>query len=216
MTTPSPCIPTVSLASAAALSGLSVRTWQRRIEDGQVARLTDAAGRPHIALSILRSTATLIRHWDERDIAVLLRADQGDALAQAETGACFALMALQLQLQLQLQSQQIASDTPPLAQAPSSRTYPHGNGQPSAQDAARIALFFLSKAADQGDTDAMHWIGLLHANALGASAASSYEVQALMWLSKAAAQGHAIACQQMQAMLMTLKDGIASNLPPTC
>lgn len=194
MTLTPPCVPSVSLACAAVLSGLSVRTWQRRIEDGQVARCADATGRPHIALGALRVTSTLLRDCNEEDVALLLHADQGAVLAQAEIGACFALRALQLQ-------QGASAITPP---------------SPSPQEAARVAFFFLGKAADQGDTDAMHWLGLLHAHALGTTASGPYEVQALMWLSKAAAQGHAIARQQMQALLTTLERGIGAgiDLPP--
>lgn len=167
-----PCVPTVSLATAAALSGLSVRTWQRRIEDGQVPRMTDAAGRPQIALTALRTTDPT-RDWGADDVHMLLRADQGEALAQAETGAHFALCALQ--------------------------------ASAGTQDAAaRIALFFLGKAADQGDTEAMYWLSLLHAHALG-GAATGYEAQALMWLTKAAAQGHVIAQQHIHVMLTELR-----------
>ncbi|MDE2416128.1 MAG: hypothetical protein KGM60_15360 [Comamonadaceae bacterium] len=57
----------------------------------------------------------------------------------------------------------------------------------------------MTRAADQGEADAMHWLGLLHAAGLGE--AGGGDAMALMWLAKAAAHGHAIAAQQVAALL---------------
>ncbi|MCZ2088729.1 MAG: hypothetical protein LC129_04445 [Burkholderiales bacterium] len=82
----------ISLATAAVLTGRSMRTWQRRIEEGAVPRLGDGRGalvpfaavRPALALDLT-----------DEDVELLVRADQGDAAAQADVGARFALAALQ-------------------------------------------------------------------------------------------------------------------------
>ena len=82
----------ISLSTAAALTGRSTRTWQRRIEDGLVPRLSDASGRTLVPFDAVRPALT--GSWDEEDIEILLRADRGDAAAQADMGAKFALAAL--------------------------------------------------------------------------------------------------------------------------
>ena len=81
----------VSLNTAAVLTGRSMRTWQRRIEEGLVPRLGDGRGalvpfaavRPALAVAL-----------SDDDVRMLVRADQGDAAAQADVGALFALAAL--------------------------------------------------------------------------------------------------------------------------
>lgn len=70
-----------------------MRTWQRRIEDGQVPRLGDASGRTLVPLHAVRPA--LVGQWDGEDIQTLLRADRGEATAQADMRARFALAALQ-------------------------------------------------------------------------------------------------------------------------
>lgn len=49
----------------------------------------------------------------------------------------------------------------------------------------------------------MHWLGLLHAAGLG-EAGTDNDAQALMWIAKAAEHGHAIAQQQLNALLASL------------
>ena len=49
----------------------------------------------------------------------------------------------------------------------------------------------------------MHWLGLLHAAGLGETGANN-NAQALMWIAKAAEHGHAIAQQQINALLGAL------------
>ena len=81
----------IGLNTAAVLTGRSTRTWQRRIEEGQVPRLGDGRGalvpfaavQPALGLSLT-----------DEDVRMLVRADQGDAAAQADVGAVFALAAL--------------------------------------------------------------------------------------------------------------------------
>ena len=110
---------------------------------------------------------------DEAEVELLVRADQGDARAQAEVGALFALAALR----------------DAKAAAPSNL----GGGS------AMPALHFLTRAAEQGEADAMHWLGLLHAAGLGES--GDGDALALMWVARAAAHGHAIAARQLAGLL---------------
>ena len=130
--------------------------------------------------------------WSAQDVQTLVRADQGEALAQAQMGSQFALLALR----------GAATATPP---APG-------------HDAGRIAHYFLERAAEQAQADAMHWLGLLYAAGLGptgdasdADADTSNNAMALMWIAKAAAHGHAIARQQLAALLPNVPN--LPNLP---
>ena len=157
--------------TAAALTGRSVRTWQRRIEEGLVPRLGDERGRALVAWDAVRPALAL--RLDEAEVELLVRADQGDARAQAEVGALFALAALR----------------DAKAAAPSNL----GGGS------AMPALHFLTRAAEQGEADAMHWLGLLHAAGLGES--GDGDALALMWVARAAAHGHAIAARQLAGLL---------------
>jgi len=160
-----PTAPCISLNTAAVLTGRSIRTWQRRIEEGQVPRLGDERGRALVAVDAVRPALAL--QLGKQEVGLLVRADQGEAAAQAEVGALFALAALRN-----------------AAAAPA-------NMGP--------ALYFLTRSAEQGEADAMHWLGLLHAAGLGD--AGGGDAQALMWVAKAAAHGHAIAAQQVAALL---------------
>ncbi len=60
------------------------------------------------------------------------------------------------------------------------------------------ALYWLQQAAQQGQADAMHWLGL---DAAQQGSAPSNHHQALAWLAQAAAHGHVIAQQQVQTLL---------------
>lgn len=82
----------ISINTAAALTGRSLRTWQRRVEEGLVERLSDASGRTLVPLAAVRPA--LPGPWSAQDLDTLLRADQGDAAALADMGARFALAAL--------------------------------------------------------------------------------------------------------------------------
>lgn len=59
-------------------------------------------------------------------------------------------------------------------------------------------LHFLTQAAEQGETDAMHWLGLLHAAGLCEGDA---DAMALMWIARAAAHGHVIAQRQLASLM---------------
>lgn len=166
--TPSPpAVPAaISLDAAVALTGRSRRTWWRRIEEGSVAKLTpDARGRTLLRFDEVRPSIGLV--LDEGEVAAILRADGGDALAQAEVGALFAAAAL---------------------------------AGPVDQPAGRedsTAVHWLQLAASQGEADAMHWLGILHAAGRGGE---NHEHLAVMWIAKAAAHGHAVAREQMEAL----------------
>lgn len=85
--------PAISLEAAVALTGRSRRTWWRRIEEGAVAKLApDARGRALLVFDEVRPAIGLA--LDDEDMAAILRADGGDAQAQAQVGALFALAAL--------------------------------------------------------------------------------------------------------------------------
>ena len=60
------------------------------------------------------------------------------------------------------------------------------------------ALYFLLQAAEQGEADAMHWLGLLHAAGL---CKGDGQAMALMWIVKAAAHGHVIAQRQLAGLM---------------
>ena len=165
---PAPCI---SLNTAAVLTGRSIRTWQRRIEEGLVPRLGDERGRALVAFDAVRPALAVELAAAEVDL--LVRADQGDAQAQAEVGALFALAALD----------------EAKAAAPAH----------TAGGSAIPALHFLTRAAEQGQADAMHWLGLLHAAGLGEP--GDGKALALMWIAKAAAHGHVIAARQLAGLL---------------
>lgn len=81
----------ISLNTAAILTGRSLRTWQRRIEEGLVPRLGD--GRALVPFDAVVPELPL--PLAPEDVDMLVRADQGDAGAQADIGALFALAALQ-------------------------------------------------------------------------------------------------------------------------
>ncbi|WP_416400622.1 hypothetical protein [Alicycliphilus denitrificans] len=166
-----PTTPCISLNTAAVLTGRSIRTWQRRIEEGLVPRLGDERGRALVAFDAVRPALAV--EFGEQEVGMLVRADQGDAAAQAEVGALFALAALRD------------------AQAGAPASLGGGNIIP--------AFYFLTRSAEQGEADAMHWLGLLHAAGLGDS--GDGDALALMWVAKAAAHGHAIAAQQVAALL---------------
>lgn len=81
---------TLSLDAAVALTGISRSTLWRRVTDGSVGKgEKDARGRATLALvdvlALLREGGGLTLRT--QDVAVLLRADAGDAEAQADVGA---------------------------------------------------------------------------------------------------------------------------------
>lgn len=156
----------ISLNTAAVLTGRTVRTWQRRIEEGLVPRAGDERGRAMVAFDAVRPALTVA--LDAQEIQLLVRADQGDGAAQAEVGALFALAALR---------------------AP---------GKPGGGGCVIPALHFLARAAEQGEADAMHWLGQLHAAGLGEG---NGRALALMWIAKAAAHGHVIAQGQLEGLM---------------
>lgn len=164
---------TISLDASVAITGISRSTLWRRVTDGTIGRGDkDERSRAMLALGDVLGLVDL--KLSAEDIALLLQADQGKAGAQAELGALFALAALRE------------------AQAAKPVTA-RGGGS------AVPALYFLTRAADQGEADAMHWLGLLHAAGLGDAA--ERDAQALMWVARAAAHGHAIAARQVAALL---------------
>lgn len=59
------------------------------------------------------------------------------------------------------------------------------------------ALYWLKLAADQNYADAMHWLGRCYIDGNGVARDDNLGI---MWLSKAAAHGHAISREQMQTM----------------
>ena len=85
-------IHSISLNTAAVLTGRSIRTWQRRIEEGLVPRLNDARERALVPFDAVQPALAVA--LSDEDVQTLVRADQGNVTAQAEIGALFALAAL--------------------------------------------------------------------------------------------------------------------------
>lgn len=66
------------------------------------------------------------------------------------------------------------------------------------------ALYWLHKAAEQNQADALQWLGVACAAGRGGGDASDTqrnESMALMWIARAAALGQSVARQQVQALL---------------
>lgn len=66
-----------------------------------------------------------------------------------------------------------------------------------AHDKPKSAVYWLEQAAKQNCLDAMHWLGLCHLSGVGLAQDDNL---AVMWIAKAAAQGHAVAKTQMEAL----------------
>jgi TPR repeat protein len=60
------------------------------------------------------------------------------------------------------------------------------------------AIYWIDQAARQGCADAMQWLGVAHATGQGVE---RNEYLALMWIAKAASQGHVIARAQADGLL---------------
>ncbi len=123
----------ISLDAVIAMTDISRRTWWRRIEKGNVTKLpADARGRTMLVFEEIRSSIAL--QLGDDDVEMLILADGGDALAQAEAGAMFALV--------NQNAKKMAS--------------------PLADSFYKTALYWLELAAAQEQADAMHWLSILH------------------------------------------------------
>lgn len=162
----------ISLNTAAILTGRSMRTGSAASRKGwcrawvRRGALVPLAVRPALAVDL-----------SDEDVQMLVRADQGDAAAQADAGALFALAALQ-----------------------------EAKGRPAAPlnggGSIMAAMHFLTQAAGQGEADAMQWLG--HA-ARRRPVRGDGQALALMWVAKAAAHGHVIAQRQLAGLLMPVR-----------
>lgn len=164
---------TISLDAAVAITGISRSTLWRRVTDGSIGKGgKDARNRALLALAdVLPLAGAAGVALDAEDVQMLVRADRGDAAAQADVGALFALATLDAR----------------------------NGGKPRGGGGSFIpAMYFLTQAAEQGQADAMHWLGMLHAAGLGEGDGPAL---ALMWIAKAAAHGHVIARQQLEGLL---------------
>jgi hypothetical protein len=65
-------------------------------------------------------------------------------------------------------------------------------------DRPAAAIYWIEQAARQGCADAMQWLGVAHATGHGVE---RNEYLALMWIARAAAQGHVIARAQADGLL---------------
>ena len=65
------------------------------------------------------------------------------------------------------------------------------------QEQYKFALHYFHLAADQNHADAMHYLSTLYAKGLGVERCAD---TALVWLTKAASQGHMIARAQLTAI----------------
>ena len=79
---------TLSLDASVAITGISRRTLWRRVTDGTIGRCdTDGRSRAMLALGDVLGLVDVALNAEDR--AMLLRADAGDAEAQADMGALF-------------------------------------------------------------------------------------------------------------------------------
>lgn len=164
---PQPLI--ISLEAAIAMSNCSRRTWWRRIEKGSASKLpADTRGRAMLVLEDVCPEIALAPNQQEMELMV--QADGGNAQAQAEVGAMFALAYQQRKAQ---------------------------DSQPDKR-LKTPALYWLELAAEQEQTDAMHWLGILH---MGGHGGDNSPHLAMMWISRAAAYGHVIARAQMETLI---------------
>lgn len=122
----------LSLDAAIATTGRSRRTWWRRITAGQVERQPSARG-SRARLALRDVAAQLSVPLSDEQLLTLVRADAGEAQAQAEIGAVFALHACRM-----------AENNEDF-----SNTY-------------QAAIHWLEHAAAQGAADAMHTLATLH------------------------------------------------------
>ena len=79
---------TISLDAAEAVTGISRRTLWRRVTDGTIGRC-DTGGRSRAMLALGDVLPLVEVQLSAEDRATLLRADAGDAQAQADMGALF-------------------------------------------------------------------------------------------------------------------------------
>lgn len=64
-------------------------------------------------------------------------------------------------------------------------------------------VYWLRQAAEQGEADAMHWLGL----ACATQNTEQGQHEAMMWVARAAAHGHVIAQQQIHGLLTGVRTG---------
>ena len=145
----------ISIDTAAIITERSKRTWQRRLADGAVDRVSnDIHGRSMVSLMDVHSLICVPLGDD--DIGALLLADSGSAAAQCDVGQVFDLLGKH-----------------------------------------EIALYWWTQAAAQGDAEAMQCLGSAHAEGRGVPVDQNL---ALMWIARAAAQGHLIARAQINGL----------------
>ena len=78
------------------------------------------------------------------------------------------------------------------------------------EGAREPALYWLHVAAEQGNADAMQWLGTAYA----ASGSEQDNSLAIMWIAKAAALGHPIAKQQVDGLLSPIVSSQAAPSTP--
>lgn len=82
--------PSISLDTAAIVTELSKRTWQRRLANGDVKRLPDdTRGRSMISLIDIQPLICI--PMNEEEVELLISADSGAAISQSDIGQLFAV-----------------------------------------------------------------------------------------------------------------------------
>ena len=154
--------------TVAAVTGRSVRTWQRRMEQGLVARQAD--GRALVPWAALQ--AELVAPLAAQDAPLLERADRGEAAAQADMGALLALAALDAaqgseggvaaaRYFLELAAQQDEAD------AMHWLALLHAAGRAGGAEGDALALMWLARAAAHGHGIAREQVAGLMADGRG-------------------------------------------------
>lgn len=146
---------TISLDAVIAMSGRSRRTWWRRIEEGSISKLpADARGRTLLVFEEVRPALGLA--LTDEEVALIARADAGDALAQAEAGAMFALRSQKIS-QAGSQSYHCAAFywlEQAAAQGAADAMHwlgmLHAGGQGEGNGSQHLALMWIAQAAAQG------------------------------------------------------------------
>ena len=145
----------VSIDTAVAITALSRRTWWRRISEGTVRRvINDRRGRAMVYLNEVESYICI--PMKPKDLAVILRADAGDADAQNDIGQLFSISGKHEEALYWLQH--AARQDHPDAMQWLGRCYTSGDGVPQNDN---LGLMWIAKAASYGHVIAQAQINSL-------------------------------------------------------
>lgn len=137
---------TLSLDASVAITGISRSTLWRRVTDGTIGR-GDKDGRSRAMLALGDVLPLVDVHLSAGDMALLLRADAGDANAQAEMGALFYVAGAHKAALYWLQEAAVQNNAEAMQWL--ATAYAGGGGSVIPQD-DNLAIMWLAKAAALG------------------------------------------------------------------